>query len=418
MSENTSIVNLIEESKQIVDEVEINRKRNGSDFNIFSVLGVETKEVRICMFLHELLLPRGSHGAGSLFLKSFVERVLGLNGFSQTEIDNAIINKEELIDNDRRIDILVRIGKRAFPIEVKINAEDQEEQCVDYFNYCSSKYDANTVIYYLTLDKHLPSVSSIGQLSVGENIIPISFDDEILDWLDEIITFPATQQRPAVSELINQFRDTLLKLTNRNTKDINMKLKSVINTPEDFKAAQAISNGINSIKSEMMIKCFRYIESYIEERSKGQIKPIYSNYVERANSFYNQNSTTWPALCYRLMKHDPAPVKDLILRIEVDHRMYYGVTNWDDKEKKHPKGTEDIFVQDYVESFAGDCWIAKRTDWWYFWKFLGTDGNGINFRACDHTFDKLFDESTFEIEMDAACREIERFLINWGMLEE
>jgi len=416
MSDNVPITKLIEETKRIVADVEALRKRNGSDFNIFSVLGVENKEVRICMFLHELLLPRGSHGAGSLYLKAFVENVLGQKGFCQSDYDNAIITKEELIDNDRRIDLLIRLGKRAFPIEVKINADDQEEQCCDYYNYCTGKYDPNTVIYYLTLDKHLPSTSSIGKLSLNETLIPISFDDEVLDWLDLIVSFPETEQRLAVKELVNQFRDTLLKLTNRNTKDINMSLKSVINTPEDFKAAQAIANGIDSIKSEMMIRCFKYIEDFIDERSGGTIKPIYSNYVERANSFYNQNSTTWPALCYRLVRHDPSPDKDLIMRIEIGLCLYYGVTNWDDKEKTHPEGTDDVLIQDYIEAHAGDCWTAKRTKWWYFWKSLGVDGNGINFRACDNTFDQLFDEVEFEKEMEAACKEIEKFLINWGMI--
>lgn len=47
---------------------------------------------------------------------------------------------------------------------------------------------------------------------------------------------------------------------------------------------------------------------------------------------------------------------------------------------------------------------------------FGSDGNGINFRTCDNTFDKLFDEAEFEKEMKAACMEIERFLVNWEML--
>lgn len=419
MEDNQKIEKLIAETKQIVASAENSRKNRGSDFNIFSILGVETKEIKICMFLYELLLPRGKHGAGSIYLKAFVENVLGLHGFSQTDFDNAIITKEELIDNDRRIDILIRIGKSAFPIEVKIYAEDQEKQCIDYYNYCSRKYNSYTVIYYLTLDKHMPSKSSIGQLSVAENLILISFDDEILNWLEEIISMPETQQRQAVKELINQFRDTLLKLTNRNIKDINMNLKSIINTPEEFRIAQVIANGVDSIKAEMMIKCFKYIEDYIEERSKGTIKPIHSDYVEKAYSFYNKQSSNWPALCYRLTKHDPSPTRDLIMRIEIQEHLYYGVTNWDDKEKKNPKGTDDDYVNNYVKSHAGDSWswTKKKDDRWYFWKYLGVDGKGPNFRLCDETFAKLLVVDEFETEMKAACSEIERFLVNWGMLK-
>ena len=95
MSDNVMVTKLIDEAKKIVSDVETLRNRNGSDFNIFSVLGVENKDVRICMFLHELLLPKGSHGAGSVYLKAFVEKVLGLNGFIKSDYDNAIVTKEE-----------------------------------------------------------------------------------------------------------------------------------------------------------------------------------------------------------------------------------------------------------------------------------------------------------------------------------
>jgi hypothetical protein len=44
---------------------------------------------------------------------------------------SAVITKEELIDNDRRIDLFVRIAGRVFPIEVKIYAPDQKRQCVE-----------------------------------------------------------------------------------------------------------------------------------------------------------------------------------------------------------------------------------------------------------------------------------------------
>ena len=51
MSDNVMVTKLIDEAKKIVSDVETLRNRNGSDFNIFSVLGVENKEVRICMLL-------------------------------------------------------------------------------------------------------------------------------------------------------------------------------------------------------------------------------------------------------------------------------------------------------------------------------------------------------------------------------
>ena len=39
MSDNVMVTKLIDEAKKIVSDVETLRNRNGSDFNIFSVLG-------------------------------------------------------------------------------------------------------------------------------------------------------------------------------------------------------------------------------------------------------------------------------------------------------------------------------------------------------------------------------------------
>ena len=46
------------------------------DFNVFRVLGVQTKEVIICRFIGELLDPYGTHGMGIKPLESFFWYVL------------------------------------------------------------------------------------------------------------------------------------------------------------------------------------------------------------------------------------------------------------------------------------------------------------------------------------------------------
>ena len=49
----------------------------GENFNIFSVLGMETDEVNThCRLLYELLSPNGSHGMNDQFLLAFFEIVL------------------------------------------------------------------------------------------------------------------------------------------------------------------------------------------------------------------------------------------------------------------------------------------------------------------------------------------------------
>jgi hypothetical protein len=42
------------------------------DYNIFSVLQIQSKEVLICRMIADLLNPRGQHGAGAEYLKIFL----------------------------------------------------------------------------------------------------------------------------------------------------------------------------------------------------------------------------------------------------------------------------------------------------------------------------------------------------------
>ncbi|MGI6160464.1 MAG: PD-(D/E)XK nuclease family protein [Christensenellales bacterium] len=76
--------------KDILDEaVGILRKREeekaqDANFNVFSILGMERREVEThSRFLYELLNPKGSHGCEHLFLSQFCETVLTQSGFGK-----------------------------------------------------------------------------------------------------------------------------------------------------------------------------------------------------------------------------------------------------------------------------------------------------------------------------------------------
>ena len=75
-----------------------------ADFNIFRILGVQTKEVIVCRFIAELLDPKGTHNMGAASLKAFFETVL--KKVPPENIENAVIKIEEPIDNYRRVDIV------------------------------------------------------------------------------------------------------------------------------------------------------------------------------------------------------------------------------------------------------------------------------------------------------------------------
>ena len=100
---------LLEKINTIVERYEAQKRKNASDFNIFSITGIHYKELPICSLLRELLDPHGSHMQGSLFIKSFTLQVLKQNSFTDEDFAKAKVYKEVHIDEKRRIDILISI---------------------------------------------------------------------------------------------------------------------------------------------------------------------------------------------------------------------------------------------------------------------------------------------------------------------
>ena len=79
------IENLLKKVGEKVDKANEIARLKGENFNIFSILGVETKENKThSNFLVSLLNPEGSHGMGSTFLNLFLD-----------ELKNAVIVKDE-----------------------------------------------------------------------------------------------------------------------------------------------------------------------------------------------------------------------------------------------------------------------------------------------------------------------------------
>jgi hypothetical protein len=346
------------------------------------------------------LNPHGSHGKGILFLDSFLRNVLKQDIFSEDEMKSAVITKEELIDNDRRIDIFVRIAGRAFPIEVKLYAKDQDRQCVEYYEY-SKRYDAGTVIYYLTLDRHEPSEDSKGNLNLGENLRLISFADEIVIWLQDCLENNEIRQNMVLQPILEQFLDVINMMTGRNRKEIAMQIQNLIVDKDAFRAANAISMELPAIKARMMKRVFTDIEKKLKEKD---ICTIYADYKERVYGYYEQKGSNWPSLNYILNDE-----KTLALRIEIDHCLYYGVCNWDDSSKSNPHGLNDDL--DRIVAKRVPKYTGQKTDVFYLWKYLPIDK--IDFRGCNEEYMKLYDAKSYGEMIGKICDEILSFLSEW-----
>ena len=150
------IETLLSEVSKILKEHKQNRIKNGDDFNIFKITGIQSDEVKICRMLAEIIDPNGTHSEGQFFIRSFVKKVLYLD-IAEDELISARVYVEYHTGADRRIDIAIVTNKRFVPIEVKIYAEDQTRQCKDYYDFAlTQKKPVESKVYYLTLDGHLP----------------------------------------------------------------------------------------------------------------------------------------------------------------------------------------------------------------------------------------------------------------------
>ena len=125
------------------------------------------------------------------FMKLFCQDVLKATNFLQDEIKTAKVDMGTYY-----LDLFIKTERQIIPIELKVESGDRNEQCYRYLQTAREiNKNVPTRLYYLTKDKHKPSVNSLNGekilendlKSVGNNdgVVLISYQDEILNWLED-----------------------------------------------------------------------------------------------------------------------------------------------------------------------------------------------------------------------------------------
>lgn len=217
----TNIETLLKQISEIVVKERIQqeeKRKRGENFNIFSVLGLSTSEVRLhSAFLGELLNPDGDHGLGDKVLEAFLSIIIQrVKPSFEFDIKSAKMRREYSIGaisedytEGGQIDLLIQDDKNhAIVIENKIYATDQKNQLLRYQNYAKKNF-LEYILLYLTLDKKEADESST------DNKVDyqcISYKDEILSWLDKCISIAALF--PKVRETVAQYKLNLESILN------------------------------------------------------------------------------------------------------------------------------------------------------------------------------------------------------------
>lgn len=241
-------MNLLEKTSIISERYNLISKETGKEFNIFEIAHISTDEVRLCRVLNELLNPLGKHYLGRLYLDLFLEIVLKIN---PKNLKHPLVEREKVIEGQRRIDICINdyTEQICIPIEVKINAGDQETQLYDY---AKKSHGIGCVkVYYLTKYGTNASIESRCGLDDSE-IGCISWDKDILNWLTACICNVATINRAPIREILQQFKITILNFTNQIEENELMEIVNILmENQEDFKNAEKIVNALATARDNL-----------------------------------------------------------------------------------------------------------------------------------------------------------------------
>ena len=391
---------LLIHAKHIHDKYVTINQHTGEFFNIFQVLNVHYKEVPICRVLYELLSPEGSHGQGVAYLEIFMKDVLCIdkNSLAEDEWRYIKVERERVIDSKRRIDLVIETPKKFIPIEVKIYAGEQEQQCLDYYNYANrtGSQESPTTLFYLTRFGTLPTnYSTKGDKHL--NIKTISFADHILPWLEKCLQYNETWRLSTVSNTIYQLIDVIKSFTSRK-KDLEMEeiAKYLCASKENLQDALRIENAINLARRNVLKALFSGIEEKVDEVISRSINKCKISkeacFVEAIEKYRNGKSL--PSLSYKNDNYGEVKV-----RLEVDWRVYIGFTI--DSDKKIPENVSKELGEKYKE-LLDTIHVDDGSNWRYLENKISDNGKELsidevpNFIEFNEAFYRLLDDKNLQ----------------------
>lgn len=327
MSDNVKIEKMLTEVKGIIEKHKKVDEMTGKNFNVFKVCEIDEKEVLICRFIYQLINPNGLHNQGDVFLRKFITDVLGgvisdSDGkddserlvITENELLNVRVYKEFVIKNNRRIDLFIDTNEHTIPIEVKIFAGDQENQCNDYLEYTKK-----STLYYLTLFGDPPSDYSYNYNNIMENsesfedeldkkiedikdeISCISFRDHIVPWIEDCIKDINIIDKKQIVDNLMQFLNAVRGLCNMGDNELNIELKDLLSKQKNFEAYLEMKNCEDEVKEEVLLKIVEGIRKELVEVMKEKLwgyrfDEDYNSYESHINDFCKSHKLTYPGV--------------------------------------------------------------------------------------------------------------------------
>lgn len=420
MSDNS--VKLLEKIIAKIDELKRIDSDNYENFNILSILGKEADEVVMCKVLWAIL-DHKINGQREL-LKGFIKDVLKMSLIEQ-EYDSAIVYREYCIpDNSRRIDLVIKTQNHFIPIEAKIYAEDQAKQCADYIRFAGRYYNSqdHVMLYYLTIDKHKPSLSSIdGDTELMKQIELVSWE-QILEWLNS-----EKDNVAAMSDVIGQYCKALEMLLDRKRSAFDMGIDQLLDSPDGMRAAIEIEDALSRKKTDLMMTIYSEIKDKVSKDNRFNFDKRLNDpwdYTVGIKEYYSRkiSSSTYPALTYNLGLIDKDPDGKeyyLILRYEIEWRSYVGFSIMDIKDETLSmidKPSDDLLKKAQALLKNPDILKSNKSCWLY-WEYITSNNQDAiddepEFRSMNDAYLALYDSAKRTEYVDRVVDMLKKFMDN------
>ena len=190
-------------------------KLKAPEFNVFNLLGVTRDEVRThSSLLGELLNPKGTHGQGCLFVKSFFDKCLekepeniAIQQITKNQMWEGCSVSTEFYSPYGRMDIAIRNPAIGFfcVVENKIDAVEQSTQLKRYKHYMESveqNYPLHSLVFLTKKGSYATSASPT-------EYIRLSYQKDITMWLYNVLPLV---EATSVKEVVLQYIDIVRNL--------------------------------------------------------------------------------------------------------------------------------------------------------------------------------------------------------------
>lgn len=419
-------------------------------YNIFDTCSISCQEILVCRFLGSLLDPKGEHGMGDIFLKSFLNLIFNglpenpLNKLKETFLSkfNVYLEYTHQKLNKRRIDILLDLDGFYIPIEVKIYARDGDNQCCDYFKFCAShNVNNSSVIVYLTLNGTKPDEKSIGNVD-GDQLICLSFKNDIYNWLDSTVCSLKSDVQNTnnkndvnlikinrVCSVVEQFLDAIKNITGRlEMEEIEQyvelnKNEEIVKSSDDFIAAKRFAeNFYTAVKIRKLQDFFASLNASLHEKLDAVGADIvYDRNVilAEAEKMYLEDKSGYPSIVIKLPSDDftgcrKAENYSLELAVEASDVISIGYS-MDHQGNGIPGGKALMeYVNNHIcDSYKNELASFQKGDYWFADRNYMIGKASPDFINCNSSYSKLYDHDVFKNTVDNISDELFHMYMHW-----